>query len=101
MEYVYRWVSITCPVWFYSPKSACPKSDQLSRDSRLLFTFPVTVMCVAGVTGGGRYNHHGGSANYVCLPLDPDYDYQGTVTNNVHSLMYGTEYEDLSKWAES
>jgi len=42
--------------------------------------------------GGEHYNHHGGGANYLCLPHNPKYDKY----KNGHQYagyMYGTEYE--------
>ena len=42
--------------------------------------------------GGEHYNHHGGGANYLCLPHNPKYDKY----KNGHQhagFVYGTEYE--------
>ncbi len=46
-----------------------------------------------GVVAGTFYNRKGGSANYLCLPDEPEYD--GLPTNYKHafSSLYGTEYE--------
>jgi len=42
--------------------------------------------------GGEFYNHHGGGANYLCLPHSPKYDkYQDGY--QYAGYMYGTEYE--------
>ena len=49
-----------------------------------------------GVVGGGHFTHHGSGANYVCLPLNPDYEDQSK--SGAHAVMYGTEYEALSKY---
>ena len=42
--------------------------------------------------GGEYYNHHGGGANYLCLPHNPKY---GKYTNGHQAAgyVYGTEYE--------
>ena len=43
--------------------------------------------------GGTHYSHKGGAANYLCMPLDPEYTlpYQAGVRD--HSYVYGAEYE--------
>ena len=45
-----------------------------------------------GIMGGEHYNHHGGGANYLCLPLNPKYERD---RNGVQGggYRYGTEYE--------
>ena len=49
------------------------------------------------MAGGGYYHEHESGANYVCLPLDPDYN--DVSTSGSHAKMYGTEYEHLSKYS--
>ena len=45
-----------------------------------------------GIMGGEYYGHHGGGANYLCLPHNPKYDrYRNGVQGG--GYMYGTEYE--------
>ncbi|XP_028402161.1 uncharacterized protein LOC114525143 [Dendronephthya gigantea] len=46
--------------------------------------------------GGSYFNHHGGAANYLCLPLNPIFEkyvngFQGSA--NIH----GTEYEAVGE----
>ena len=43
--------------------------------------------------GGTFYLHKGGAANYLCMPLDPEYTlpYQAGVRN--HKYIFGTEYQ--------
>ena len=42
--------------------------------------------------GGEHYNHHGGGANYLCLPHNPKYDkYKNG--HQTSGYVYGTEYE--------
>ena len=48
---------------------------------------------MTGVAGGGYYKHEGSGGNYVCLPLNPDYE-QAVATGG-QAWMYGTEYERL------
>ena len=45
-----------------------------------------------GIVGGEYYNHHGGGANYLCLPHMPKYDrYRNGVQRGAY--IYGTEYQ--------
>ena len=48
------------------------------------------------MAGGGHYSHQGSGANYVCLPLDPDYE-ELTHAPSSKAYMYGAEYEHLGK----
>lgn len=59
-------------------KSSCPNKTELVYTGRV---------------GGSHYTHKGGGANYLCMPLDPEYTL--AVQNGVrgHSYVYGTEYE--------
>ncbi len=45
-----------------------------------------------GRMAGGYYTTHGGGANYLCLPNDPDYIPAGTQRSRYESKIYGTEY---------
>ena len=48
-----------------------------------------------GLAGGTHYSHHGGGANYVCLPHSPDYNsFENTPAC---SYMYGAEYQSYNK----
>jgi len=49
----------------------------------------------SGSVGGSWYCDHGGAANYLCMPDNPDY---GTYTPGVQGWgqVYGTEYETHS-----
>ena len=42
--------------------------------------------------GGEFYNHHGGGANYLCLPHNPKYD-KYKDGHQTAGCVYGTEYE--------
>ena len=45
-----------------------------------------------GIMGGEHYSHHGGGANYLCLPHKPKYDrYRNGVQGGAY--IYGTEYQ--------
>ena len=44
---------------------------------------------------GGHQTHHGSGGNYVCMPLDPDYD--ASPPGSSHAIIYGAEYEYLGK----
>ena len=46
-----------------------------------------------GITGGSRWDHPGGGANYVCLPKIPQY--LSTNEPSWYSRMYGTEFENV------
>ena len=52
-----------------------------------------TELVYSGRAGGTHYSHKGGAANYLCMPLDPEYTlpYQAGVRG--HSYVYGTEYD--------
>ncbi|XP_073248019.1 uncharacterized protein [Porites lutea] len=45
-----------------------------------------------GIMGGEHYTHHGGGANYLCLPHNPKYDKYANGHQN-SGYVYGTEYE--------
>ena len=46
----------------------------------------------AGIAGGSHYND-GGAANYLCLPLDPQYTLPFQRGNQGQMYLHGTEYE--------
>ena len=51
-----------------------------------------TQLVYAGRAGGTWYHAHGGAANYLCMPDDPDYsNYHPGVQGQ--NYVYGTEYE--------
>ena len=49
-----------------------------------------TEIVYTGYTGGSRYTDHGGAANHLCMPKDPEFlpHYPGSTAH-----LYGTEYE--------
>ena len=49
-------------------------------------------LCVLGIMGGEHYTHHGGGANYLCLPHNPKYD-KYKDGHQYAGYVYGTEYE--------
>ena len=48
-----------------------------------------------GITGGSFWDH-GGGANYVCLPKDPQYMSTHVPPSFFYSYMHGTEYEQVN-----
>ncbi len=50
-----------------------------------------------GVVAGTWFNHKGGSANYLCLPDEPEYEGIKTTGSRSFSWIYGTEYEQPIK----
>ena len=63
-------------------KTACPTST----GAQLVYS---------GRAGGSRHNVHGGSAEKLCLPDDPDYtpETAGVDPATAKSVIYGAEYE--------
>ncbi len=59
-------------------RTSCPSS----KGTQLLYQ---------GKVGGSSYNHHGGGANYLCVPDSPEYIQTGNVGGN--SFLYGAEYK--------
>ena len=53
---------------------------------------PRTERTYSGIVGGSHYTHDGGAANYLCLPLDPEYTlpFQSGI-QGMH--IYGAEYQ--------
>jgi hypothetical protein len=64
-------------------KSSCPTVG----GTELLYT---------GIAGGTFYNHKGGAANYLCMPLHPEYSsaLRYIAGAQGHSYVYGAEYEN-------
>ncbi len=56
-----------------------------------------TEIVYSGITGGSHFTHSGSGANYLCMPIVPEYSpdllYKGGVDNN-EGIVYGTEYEN-------
>ena len=52
-----------------------------------------TRMVYNGRAGGSHYTHTGGGANYLCMPLDPQYTLRYRSGVQGYSYLYGTEYE--------
>ena len=50
-----------------------------------------TELVYVGTAGGSHYSHHGGGANYLCLPNDPKYLSTRDATG---SNLYGAEYQN-------
>ena len=50
-------------------------------------------MVYTGRVGGTHYTQGGGGANYLCMPLDPQYTLSYTAGVRGHSYVYGSEYE--------
>ena len=61
-------------------KSSCPNIS----GTELVYT---------GRTGGTHYTHKGGAANYLCMPLDPQYTLSYRAGVDGHSYVYGAEYQ--------
>ena len=55
-------------------------------------TIAGTELVYSGTAGGTYYSQKGGAANYLCMPLDPEYTlpYQAGFRN--HNYVYGAEY---------
>lgn len=47
-----------------------------------------------GTAGGSSYSQSGGSADYVCLPRDPQWSKYDDAASSHGAFMYGAEYED-------
>ena len=52
-----------------------------------------TEMVYSGRATGTHYTHHGGGANYLCLPEDPEYTLPSRPGVNAAGRLYGAEYE--------
>ena len=49
----------------------------------------------AGRAGGKWYTHTGSGSNYLCLPLDPEYDEIVTGRQNNRAYIYSAEYQTI------
>ena len=56
-------------------------------------TCPRTQLVYAGRAGGTFYNQEGGEANYLCMPLTPDYVLPHHSGIRGHAYVYGAEYK--------
>ena len=54
---------------------------------------PGTQLVYAGRAGGTLYTQEGGGANYLCMPLDPDYVLPHHPGVRDHAYVHGGEYE--------
>ena len=52
-----------------------------------------TTLVYTGRVGGTHYNDHGGGANYLCMPLDPQYTLPYLNGVQGRAYVYGTEYQ--------
>ncbi len=52
-----------------------------------------TELIYTGRVGGSHYTH-AGAANYLCLPLDPEYTLPSRSGVQGHMYLYGAEYEN-------
>ena len=52
-----------------------------------------TELVYEGRAGGSHFTYVGGGANYLCMPLDPQYTLPFQAGVRDHSYVYGTEYQ--------
>ena len=52
-----------------------------------------TDLVYSGRAGGTHYTHIGGAANYLCMPLDPEYTLPYVASVRDANYVYGVEYE--------
>ena len=52
-----------------------------------------TELVYSGKAGRTHYSHKGGAANYLCMPLDPEYTLPFQAGVRDHNYIYGAEYE--------
>ena len=52
-----------------------------------------TELVYTGRAGGTHLNHQGGGANYICLPMDPDYTLPSQAGVQGQSPVWGAEYQ--------
>ena len=52
-----------------------------------------TEQVYTGRAGGTRYSHQGGGANYLCLPMDPEYNLPSRAGVQGESPVWGAEYQ--------
>ena len=60
-------------------KSSCPN-------------VPGTECVYDGIAGGSHHTHNGGGANYLCMPLVPQYTLLDQPGVRGHSYVYGSAY---------
>ena len=53
-----------------------------------------TELVYAGRSGGSSYSHQGGGANYLCMPLNPEYTLKYVIGHQGRSTVYGSEYNN-------
>ena len=68
---------VTYTIW---GKSSCPNNAG-------------TQLVYSGRAGGTFYAHKGGAANYLCMPLDPEYTLPFRAGVQGYSYVYGAEYQ--------
>ena len=52
-----------------------------------------TELVYTGRAGGSDHQHSGGGANYLCMPLDPEYTLSYMAGVRDYGYVYRTEYE--------
>ena len=52
-----------------------------------------TELVYTGRAGGTQHNYQGGGANYLCLPMDPEYNLPSIAGVQGQSPVWGAEYE--------
>jgi hypothetical protein len=52
-----------------------------------------TSLIYEGLAAGSHYNHHGGSANVICIVKNPKYNPETTTVNINLGVLYGSEYQ--------
>ena len=53
-----------------------------------------TELVYTGRAGGSFFDQRGGGANYLCLPMDPEYNLTSTAGVQGDSPVWGAEYQD-------
>ena len=56
-------------------------------------TIAGTELVYSGRAGGTHYSHKGGAANYLCMPLDPEYTLPSRAGVNNRNYVFGVEYK--------
>ena len=52
-----------------------------------------TELVYTGRAGGSHWNQQGGGANYICLPMDPEYNLPSRAGVHRYSPVWGAEYQ--------
>ena len=60
-----------------------------------------TKLVYTGRTGGTHYTRKGGAANYLCMPLDPEYTLSHRPGVDGHNYVYGAEYKQPLRGSHS